>query len=316
MKTALITGAFGQDGYFLTKKLIELQNYKIICTSHSIKANLDPIYKNKKIEIELLDIRNDYSIFNIIKKTQPDELYHFASFSAPILSWENPKDVISINGNSTICFLDSIRLYSDKTKFFFPSSAKIFNYKLESPQTENTPIEPQDPYSLGKYIGHQAVKLYRKKYGLFAVNGILYNHESYLKNVNFVTYKICYFAKLLKQKKISSFSLLSLNSEIDLGDPRDYVTASHLILQQSLPGDYIISMNSAISIRDICVLIGKILNIPNILTSIKTEEPNNDNKSLKMIGDNTKLKNIGWKPYYKIEETLRMILDNDKMKLI
>lgn len=312
MKTALITGAFGQDGYFLTKKLIEIGYYHIICTSYTLKPNLDIAYKHKNVRVELLDIRNDYEIYHIVKKYKPDELYHLASFSAPILSWEDPKKVISINGNSTICFLEAIRLFSIKTKFFFPSSGKIFGRPIKSPQTENTPVDPRDPYSLGKYIGHQAVQLYRAKYKIFASNGILYNHESHLKNLNFVVYKICYFAKLLKQKKITTFSLLNLNSKIDFGDPRDYVDAMHLILQQDSPNDYIISMKNSISIKEICILVGKILDIPNILSYIKVEQTySNQNK---IIGDNHKLKNIGWRPKYKIEDTLKMILKRSKVK--
>ena len=116
MKTALITGAFGQDGYFLTKKLVEMGSCNIICTSHAFKQKLDSIYKHKNVEVEVLDIRNEYAIFNIIKKYKPDELYHFASFSAPILSWDDPKEVTSINGDSTIYFLDAVRLFSNKTK--------------------------------------------------------------------------------------------------------------------------------------------------------------------------------------------------------
>jgi len=308
MKTALITGAFGQDGYFLTKKLIDLGNYNIICTSHSFKRNLDNIYKHKKVIIELLDITNEFAIINLIKKYHPDELYHLASFSAPILSWDNPRDVIAINGNATICFLDAIRLFSTKTRFFFPSSGKIFGKPTESPQTEISSTDPLDPYSLGKYIAHQTVKLYRSKYNIFACSGILYNHESHLKNMNFVTYKICHFSKLLKQKKIESFSLMNLNSEIDLGDPRDYVDAMYLILQQKTADDYIISMNTSISIKEICLKVGKLVGIPNILSYINVDNSMRSAKIARFQGDNSKLKSIGWKPKFKIEDTLNLIL--------
>ena len=311
MKTALITGAFGQDGYFLTKKLIDLGGYNIICTSHSFKQKLDSIYKYKNVVMELLDIRNEFAIFNLIKKYQPDELYHLASFSAPILSWENPKEVISINGNSTICFLDAVRLFSIKTKFFFPSSGKIFGKPSDSPQTENTAVDPQDPYSLGKYIGHQTVKLYRKKYKIFACNGILYNHESHLKNINFVTYKICHFAKLIKKGEIDSFSLLNTEAEIDLGDPRDYVDAMYLILQQKTADDFIISMNASISIKEICLKVGKMLEIPDMLSHIAVQDGKSKINSVKLQGNNSKLKSIGWTPKYNIEETLKLMLDKN-----
>lgn len=310
MKTALITGAFGQDGFFLSKRLIEFGNYNIICAGHAFKRNLDNIYRHNNVNVEILDIRNESEIYNIVKKYKPDEIYHLAGFSVPILSWEKPKDVISINGDSTICFLEAIRLFSIKTKFFFSSSGKIFGRPIESPQTENTLVNPQDPYSLGKYMGHQAVKLYRTKYKIYACNGILYNHESHLKNINFVTYRICYFSNLLKQKKIDSFSLLNLNTEIDIGDPRDYVEAMRLILQQDIPNDYIIAMNNSISIKEICILVSKLLDIHNILSNIKVNQPNSKQNVNKIMGDNTKLMSIGWKPQYKIRDTLKMILSN------
>ena len=308
MKTALITGAFGQDGFFLTKHLLKIDGYKILCTSYSFNKEIDQLYKHKNVQIEQLDIKNEYEIHRIIKKYKPDEIYHLASFSAPIISWVNPQEVISVNGDSTVCILDAIRLFSSETKLFFASSAKIFGTPYQTPQTEDTPTNPLDPYSLGKYISHQAVKLYRNKFDIFACNGILYNHESYLKNLNFVVYKICHYAKLLKQNKITTFSLLNLNSTIDFGDPRDYVEAMYLILQQNSPDDYIISMKNSISIKDVCVLVGKLLSIPNILSHIKVEQTNLNNK--KIIGDNTKLKKIGWEPKYIIEGTLKMILNS------
>lgn len=311
MKTALITGAFGQDGYFLTKKLFELGGYRIICTSHAIKPNLDVVYKNKKVEIEILDIRNEWGVNNIIKKYKPDEMYHLAGFSAPVLSWENPRDVINTNGDSTILLLEAIRLFSPKTKFFYSSSAKIFGEPVESPQTEETPVNPLDPYSLGKYIGHQAVKLYRAKYGIFAVNGILYNHESHLKNINFVTYKICHYAQKLKSKEISSFSLLNTEAEIDLGDPRDYVNAMQLVLQEPIAGDYIISMNNSITIRSICEKVSDILKLTNILSHIEVKSKN-INKNIKFKGKNDKLKSIGWKSQFELNDTLKLILNKEK----
>lgn len=309
MKTALVTGAFGQDGYFLTKKLVEVGGYRIICTGRSIKPNLDTVYKNKHVEIEILDIGNECGINNIVKKYKPDELYHFASFSAPILSWDNPKNVISTNGDSTILFLEAIRLFSPKTKFYNSSSAKIFGKPTISPQTEETPINPLDPYSLGKYIGHQAVKLYREKYGIFAVNGIMYNHESHLKSDNFVVFKICKNAKLIKEGKVNHFTLLNLNSTIDLGDPRDYVDAMHLIIQQAKPDDYIISMNISISIEDICKEVARQLRIPNILTYIKLDSQANFSIPIPFKGDNSKLLAIGWKSKYSITDIIKLILN-------
>lgn len=310
MKTALITGAFGQDGYFLTKKLIEDGTYQIICTNHSFKKKISDVYRHQNVRIEHLDICNEYEVINFFKKNEIDEVYHLASFSAPILSWDNPKEVIAINGYSTLYFLDAIRLFSNNTKFFFASSAKIFGKPTKSPQTENTLINPLDPYSLGKYISHQAIKLYREKYNIFACNGILYNHESHLKNENFVAYKICKNAKLIKKGKIKNFSLFNLDSTIDLGDPRDYVDAMHLILQQPNPDDYIIALNISFSIKELCKKIADEFEIPNILSHIKITQSTTPPLQITLQGDNSKLKSIGWIPKYSIRDTLRLIIDN------
>jgi len=310
MKTALVTGAFGQDGYFLTKYLIELKNYHIICCGNRFNKTQSNIYNNKNIEIKKLDIKNDYEIYKIIKDHKPDELYHLAGFSSPLISWTKPKEAIDVNGMSTITFLEAIRLFSPKTKIFFASSAKIFGIPTQPQQDENTPIDSQDPYSLGKYIGHQAVRLYRKKFNVFASNGILYNHESHLKNLNFVVYKICHYAKLLKQKKINKFSLLSFNSTIDFGDPRDYVEAMHLILQQDKPNDYIISMNNSISIKEICLKVGKLIGISDLISHIEVPESSMNENIVKFQGNNKKLKSIGWAPKFSINDTFKLILNN------
>lgn len=309
MKTALITGAYGQDGYFLTKYLVGLGNYKVICTDISDREK-DEIYTDDSVYIEVLDITKTADTDEILKKYKPDEIYHLAAFATPIMSWEHPEQVILINGYATTSLLDSVHRNVPDAKFFFSSSGKIFSLGSKCPQKEDTNIDPLDPYSLGKYIGHQSVKMYREKYGMFACNGILYNHESYLKDDNFVTYKICKNARLLKEGKINSFSLYNLDSEIDLGDPRDYVRAMHMILQQENPDDYVVSMNKAVSIREICLKVGEILGIPDILSCIEVKNPSIPGERSCRFGDNSKLRSIGWEPSFDLEDTLKMILDN------
>lgn len=311
MKTALITGAFGQDGYYLVHELLQSDNYsKIYCTGHRIHK-LDEVYLDDRIQIDKLDISNHHEIASMIKLVQPDELYHLASFSAPIVSWDDPEFVVNLNAIATIQILESIRMYSPKTRLFFASSAKIFGKPAEMPQNEDTPVSPQDPYSLGKYTAHQAVALYRQKYGLYACNGIMYNHESYLKNLNFVTRKICYYAVQLKKNKIESFDLIDLNPRIDLGDPRDYAKAMATILQQKNADDYIIATNSCISIEEICKIAGEILGLPDILTHINVSSPESKPPKKYYRGDNSKLIQIGWAPQYSQHQTIQQIIDYD-----
>ncbi len=272
------------------------------------------MYSDPRIQIEKYDISNHYETVRIIKSYRPQELYHLASFSAPIVSWSDPEYVLQVNTMTTLQLLDAIRIYSTHTRFFFASSAKIFGTPTQTPQTEKTPVNPQDPYSLGKYAAHQSVSLYRSKFGLFACNGILYNHESYLKNLNFVTRKICYYAVKLKKKQIDSFNLLNLNPRIDLGDPRDYAVAIHLILQLDTADDYIIASNSSISIREICALVGKLLGIESIFDHINLPYGIKDDIEPQKHfyqGDNSKLQAKGWKPRFSVEETIQAILDHD-----
>lgn len=314
MKTAVITGAFGQDGYYLTKFLLSTDQYKqIICTGHRLKE-MDAMYHDPRVHIEKYDITNQHETVSMVKSYKPDEFYHLASFSAPIVSWDDPEYVLSINAMSTVQLLDALRMYSPKTRLFFASSAKIFGKPTRTPQDEHTPVDPQDPYSLGKYTAHQAVKIYRNQFQLYTCNGIMFNHESYLKNLNFVTRKICYYAVQLKKGKIESFDLLSLNPMIDLGDPRDYAIAMHHILQQPQPEDYIIATNSSISIREICKIVADILEIKNIFEHINlpegvadhVEHPKNYYQ-----GDNSRLLAIGWKPKYTVTDTIQEIIDYD-----
>lgn len=314
MKTAVITGAFGQDGYFLARYLLSTDSYdRIVCTGHRLKE-MDAMYHDPRIHIEKYDISNQHETVSVVKTYKPDEFYHLASFSAPIVSWDDPEYVLNMNAMSTVQLLDALRMYSPQTRLFFASSAKIFGKPARTPQDETTPVDPQDPYSLGKYTAHQAVKIYRSRFGLYACNGIMYNHESYLKNLNFVTRKICYYAVQLKKGKIESFDLLSLNPLIDLGDPRDYAVAMHHILKQDVPSDYIIATNSSISVREICKLVGEILEIKDIFNHINLPEGVKDtveHQKNYYQGDNTKLLSIGWKPQYKVRDTISEIIAYD-----
>jgi GDPmannose 4,6-dehydratase len=232
-----------------------------------------------------------------------------AGFSSPLDSWDYPSEALHTNGFSVLTFLESIKNYSPKSKFFNACSAKIFSQKIEGAHTVNSSVDPSEPYGLGKYLGFQLINQYRNRYGLFACSGILYNHESHLKNENFVVYKICKNALKLKVGKIKKFDLYNLDSEIDFGDPRDYVRAMVLIMRQNKPEDMIISSNVSISIRDICLLVGDLLQIDNILDYVNVKDKNKK-KIFPLRGDNTRLHEIGWTPKYSLKDTLTYMLEN------
>ncbi len=309
LKTALITGAFGQDGIFMQHYLARRGGYKLILAARSRPENLELVEDSS---YEYLDINDFSNILSLIKKYKPDELYHFASFSAPVRAWEDPPYVIDTNGTAMIHILEAIRLFSPRTKVLHASSAKIFGRPTETPQNENTKKNPTDPYSLGKYLAHQSCILYRTKYNLFCSNAILYNHESHFKTMDFVARKICYFATQLKKGKIKKFDLLNLYSRIDLGDPRDYVEAMHLILQQKAADDYIISTNTSHSVGDVARLVFEKLGIAHPNRYIDVKDLSKPKETNYYRGDNTKLLSIGWKPKYSLDDVIESILAYDK----
>jgi GDPmannose 4,6-dehydratase len=311
MKKVIITGAFGQDGFFLTELLSKDKEYEMICCGRNLSNIASNNYLDPSIRIASLNLLNDYEILSLVKSEKPDIVYNLAGFSSPLNSWNYPLEALHANGLAVLTFLEAIKNHSPKTKFFNACSAKIFSTNTTGAQSLDSVIDPNEPYGLGKYMAYQLIKQYRSKYGLFACSGILYNHESHLKNDNFVVYKICHNAKRLKKGVIQDFDLLNLDSTIDFGDPRDFVEAMTLMMKAKKPEDMIIATNFSISIRELCLKVGEILEIKNILSKVKISSPSSTEKPI-IRGDNSRLFEIGWKPKYTIEDTLRYMIENIK----
>jgi len=260
-KTAMISGITGQDGGYLAKFLLE-KGYKVYglyrrgATDAFSKLREHGIFN--KIEILDFDLLEFSNIYRLIKRYQPDEFYNLAAQSFVAASWEEPIYTIQTGGMGVIYILEAIREFSPKTKFYQASSSEMFGKAQETPQTEKTPFYPRSPYSVGKLMAHWACVNYRESFNVFACSGILFNHESPMRNEEFVTRKISlHFAKLYLNLTDVPLELGNLDSKRDWGFAGDYVEMMWKMLQHNEPDTYVIATGKTYSIRDFVSETGK-----------------------------------------------------------
>jgi GDPmannose 4,6-dehydratase len=254
MTTALISGAAGQDGVYLAHMLRD-KGYRVVglvapgSESHArLWAYLDGV------EIEVVDLRDRTALGEILYRTQPDEVYNLAAKSSVGTSWHETEDVAEINATAVHQLLDILLRYRDDTahapRFFQASSAEIFGAAQEQPQTAATPHAPRSPYGEAKSIAHNLTVNYRQAHGLFACNGILFNHESPLRSTRFVTRKITRAVAEIAVGRRQILTLGNLDARRDWGAAADYVEAMWLMLQQNVAADAVIATGVTTSIRD------------------------------------------------------------------
>ena len=307
LKKALITGITGQDGALLAQYLLK-QGYKILAPTrkNTDKSKLETlgIDLDKNIEFVLYENWTDFE--SLIKANQPDEIYHLAAMSHVGDSHKNPEKVFDVNTMWTIELLKSILKYANNSKFFFASSGEIFQNNLNQAVSENDPKLPNNPYGISKLAAHSMVQYYRNTKGVFACNGILFNHESEIRDDNFVSKKICREVARIVKKGGEPLYLGNIEAKKDWGYAKDYVKTFHAMLQQEKADDYIISTGLLHSVKDMVNFAFKALAYPikwsgaGLKTIAKNEKGDTvvainekyfrplDNRFL--IGDNTKAK--------------------------
>ena len=245
-KIAIITGISGQDGSYLSRLLIK-KKYKVIGISNpKNKSKIKPT----NIKIENIDINNFKKIANLIKKIKPNEFYHLAAQSFINYKFEDEFFKLNPNINGTHYILSAIKKYSPKTRFYFAASSEIFGDAKKYPQNENSQFNPRSAYGISKVAGYQITKNYREAYNLYTCSGILYNHESSLRNKKFVSKKITSAVARIffsKQKKII---LGNINSKRDWGYAEDYVEAMWKMLQLKKAQDFVIGTGKLHSVKD------------------------------------------------------------------
>jgi len=322
-KTALITGITGQDGAYLAEFLLE-ENYKVIGLQQlSATPNTQNI-DHLKNDIKLVngDMTDANNITKILSETKPDEVYNLAGQSHVGISFDMPEYTAQVNALGTLRLLESIRLLNLNTKFYQASTSEIFG-NAPAPQNEDTPLNPCSPYAAAKIYAHHIVKIYRDAYGLFACNGILFNHESPIRGEEFVTRKIT--------KAIASGEVLelgNLKAKRDWGHACDYVRGIWMMMQNDTADDFVLATGVSHSVREFVerayahagITIewqGKGENEIGVDATGKTRvkiNPNfyRPNELHELIGDATKAKNIlGWQPEISFDDLIKEMVDSD-----
>ncbi|HSW68848.1 MAG TPA: GDP-mannose 4,6-dehydratase [Gammaproteobacteria bacterium] len=267
-KTALITGISGQDGSYLAELLLE-KNYRVVGLVKNNHSNVSDNIKSfrDKIEFVLGDLSDVSAMYAAIQQTQPDEVYNLASQSYPGDSWRSAIETMRTNGLGAHILFDTIRQLKPDCRIYQASSSEMFGEVTESPQQENTPFHPVNPYAAAKLYAHNIAKIYRKSYNMFISCGILFNHESERRGTHFITQKVSYAAACLKlgihhspllsekgDPIVNNGKLLlgNLDANRDWGYARDYVKAMWLMLQHSTPDDFVIGTGKIRTIRQLC----------------------------------------------------------------
>jgi GDPmannose 4,6-dehydratase len=258
-KTALITGVTGQDGAYLSRLLLE-QGYLV----HGVKRRSssfntgriediyqDPHVPNPNFALHYGDLTDSTNLIRIIQETQPDEIYNLAAQSHVKVSFETPEYTANADGIGTLRLLEAIRILklADRTRFYQASTSELYGLVQEVPQRETTPFYPRSPYAAAKLYGYWITVNYREAYGMYACNGILFNHESPLRGETFVTRKISRAAAAIKLGRQERLYLGNLDAQRDWGHAREYVRGMWLMLQQDEPDDYVLATGETIRVR-------------------------------------------------------------------
>ncbi len=317
MKRALITGITGQDGPYLAKFLVD-KGYKVFGayrrTSTRNFWRLHYLDVKKDIELIPIDLLDQTSIMMAIKKAEPDEIYILAAQSYVGVSFEEAIATGEISGLGVTRVLDSIRILNPKIKFYQASTSELFG-DSPPPQNENTPFCPNSPYAAAKLYAHWVTKSYRTGYGLFACAGILFNHESPIRGIDFVTKRISDGVARIKMGYIGKIYLGNLDAKRDWGFAGDYVEAMWLMLQQKKPDEYVIATGESHSVREFCEEAFSYIGLDwekYVEVDKKFIRPN-DVPCL--LGDPSKAKReLGWQPKVSFKELVKMMVEADLEK--
>ena len=251
MTRALITGITGQDGSYLAELLLE-KGYQVfgLWRRKSVVDYGNVAHLRDRIKFIYGDMTDPFSIISALDTSQPDEVYNLAAQSFVTTSWEQPLATAEIDAIGVTNILEAIRVKKPNTRFYQASTSEMFGLAQECPQTETTPFHPRSPYGVAKLFGHWATKNYRESYGLFTSSGILFNHESERRGLEFVTRKITHAAARIASGKQDELRLGNIDARRDWGHSQDYVRAMWLMLQQTAPDDFVVSSGQNRSVRE------------------------------------------------------------------
>ncbi len=319
-KKALITGILGQDGPYLAKLLLE-KDYKVYGLikryANPNFCNVDYLGVTKDIEFVSGDLTDESSLMNIIKSVRPDEVYNLGAQSFVGSSWDQSKVTTEINALGVLYLLNSLKHFLPEAKFYQASTSELFgNSNINGYQTEKTPFAPRSPYAIAKLYAYWMTVNFRDSYGMFCTNGILFNHESPLRGIEFVTRKVTDGVARIKLGLADEISLGNLDSKRDWGFAGDYVEAMWMMLQQERPDDYMVATGVNHSIRDLLDVAFNRVDIKDWEKYVKIDPRFKRPAELhELKGKPNKLKSIGWKPKVDFKELIEMMVDADVERL-
>jgi len=316
-KRALITGITGQDGSYLAELLLE-QGYEVFGTMRRLSApntwRIEHILD--RITVLPADLLDQLSLLNVIESVRPQEIYNLAAMSFVPASWDQPMLTGEFNAQGVTRLLDAVRRVDTKIRFYQASSSEMFGKVREMPQTEMTPFYPRSPYGVSKVFAHYITVNYRESYGLYACSGILFNHESPRRGLEFVTRKVTDGVARIKLGLADHLALGNLDACRDWGFAGDYVRAMWMMLQQDTPDDYVIATGESHSVRELVQVAFQHAGLdwqeyvrvdPAFLRPAEVDH---------LIGDPAKAKRVlGWTPSVSFEQLVAMMVDADIERL-
>lgn len=314
---ALITGITGQDGSYLAELLLE-KGYEVWgMVRRSSTENFERISHIKhRLELHQADLLDQLSILRLIDEARPDEVYNLAAQSFVPTSWKQPILTGDFDAIGVTRMLEAIRQVDRKIRFYQASSSEMFGKVVEVPQTEKTPFYPRSPYGVAKVYGHFITVNYRESYNIFAVSGILFNHESPRRGLEFVSRKVTDGAARIKLGLLDKLPLGNLDAMRDWGYAGDYVRAMWLMLQQDKPDNFVIASGRSHSVRQLCEVAFSHLGLDYheyVVTDPRFVRPAEVDV---LLGNSAHAKKtLGWEPNVTFEEMVRMMVDCDMQRL-
>jgi GDPmannose 4,6-dehydratase len=313
-KSALITGITGQDGSYLAELLLE-KGYEVHgMVRRASTEKFDRIeHLRDRITLHQGDLLDHRSLTDTLRASKPDEIYNLAAMSFVAVSWIQPTLTAEFTGVGVTRVLEAMREVCPEARFYQASSSEMFGKVLEVPQTESTPFYPRSPYGVAKAYGHFITVNYRESYDLHATSGILFNHESPRRGLEFVTRKITWHAAAIKAGKVNELSLGNLDAERDWGYAKDYVVAMWLMLQQDKADDYVIATGKTNTVRECVEIAFDEAGLPDWEQYVKIDPAFLRPAEVdQLIGSPAKAKaDLGWEPETTFEELIRLMTRAD-----
>ena len=318
-KVALITGITGQDGYYLSKLLLE-KNYTVHGTvrrsSNINTERIDPLIseysKDGRLELHYSDLLDSSSLSSLINLIKPDEVYNLAAQSHVGVSFKNPIFTTQVGTLGSLSLMEAIRHSDKKIKFYQASSSEMFGGKERIMLNENSPLIPKSPYASSKVFAHHTSQIYRDSYDLFFVNGILFNHESPHRGETFVTRKITKAVGRISQGIQSKLTLGNLDASRDWGFAGDYVKGMYLMMQHDTPEDWVLATGETHTVKEFLDIAFKSVDLDwenYVETSEKYYRPNEVDY---LLGDPTKAKTkLNWEPEVSFDSLVKLMVDSD-----